>query len=482
MGVRQPFSISFLLLVLGLLAGPSCGAAAPSVRPYSLENLPEKEIWVGLTLGDAKVGYGHLSVQPAGAGLHEIRSEMVTVLRMLGIEKTIEMRARDVVRTDLTLVEFEAEILMDGNRLRLAGRTEGSRLLLDLENAGVASSRQLSFSGRLVPASAVGYLPLIEGLEPGRTYRFLAFSPDSLRIVSVEQRLEADSTMADAVFAVQARMDGQDSVTWLDAAGRVVVETAMRGLLRATPRTAWEAKAFLAAARESGQELLVKLSLVPTDRAVPQPRRIDRMSIVLEGIAFDPPPDIGQRCLRHAENWECEIGHNTQGNFDGDHADWLRSSFTVPATDPAIRRLSGDLTSTAPTAEAKVQAILKWLDANIRKESADGFTALDVLATRRAECQGHAYLYAALARASGVPTRVVNGLVYSGAHQGFLYHTWTESLLGDGWRVIDPTFGQLIADATHVKLIEGEDYADIAPIMNLIGRVTARVKSYEYRP
>jgi len=98
-----------------------------------------------------------------------------------------------------------------------------------------------------------------------------------------------------------------------------------------------------------------------------------------------------------------------------------------------------------------------------------------VLDARRAECQGHAYLYAALMRALEVPTRVVNGLVYSPDFGGFLYHTWAESLTGTGWRAVDPTFNQSRADATHIALVRGETLADLTPLVDWVGNTKIEV-------
>ena len=111
------------------------------------------------------------------------------------------------------------------------------------------------------------------------------------------------------------------------------------------------------------------------------------------------------------------------------------------------------------------------MDANIDKRAVDAFTAVDVLRAGQAECQGHAYLLAALARAMGLPARVVNGIVYSLEHDGFLYHSWNEVWLPEeGWRAVDATFGQPVADATHVKLIEGEHPAELLPLVGMVGR------------
>jgi len=128
---------------------------------------------------------------------------------------------------------------------------------------------------------------------------------------------------------------------------------------------------------------------------------------------------------------------------------------------------------------AKAQAILDWIGRNIRKEPADVFSALDVLTTGRAECQGHAYLFAALARASGIPTRVANGLVYADELKGFAYHAWNESLIDGQWIAIDPMFGQFEADATHFKLLYGENLGDLAPLAAWIG--TTRIAVLESR-
>jgi hypothetical protein len=74
----------------------------------------------------------------------------------------------------------------------------------------------------------------------------------------------------------------------------------------------------------------------------------------------------------------------------------------------------------------------------------------------------------------------MNGLVYSEQFNGFLYHSWTESLVGSHWQVVDPTFGQAVADATHIKLIEGENLADLMPLMDWVGKVKIRVLDVEH--
>ena len=37
----------------------------------------------------------------------------------------------------------------------------------------------------------------------------------------------------------------------------------------------------------------------------------------------------------------------------------------------------------------------------------------------------------------------------------FYYHQWAEVFVG-GWVAVDPTFDQAVADATHIKLVQGD--------------------------
>jgi len=67
-----------------------------------------------------------------------------------------------------------------------------------------------------------------------------------------------------------------------------------------------------------------------------------------------------------------------------------------------------------------------------------------------------AVLFSALAKIAGIPTRLITGLVYvGGANNVFGYHEWVEVWMGDRWIAMDPTFGQDIADATHIKFTQG---------------------------
>jgi len=108
----------------------------------------------------------------------------------------------------------------------------------------------------------------------------------------------------------------------------------------------------------------------------------------------------------------------------------------------------------------------------------DSQSPLETLKSGKGNCQSHARLYTALARAAGIPTRFVSGLVYAPG-QGFLYHSWAESYL-NGWVTVDPTFGQTPADLTHIKLVEGDSPDELSVLAGVIGRVQMKITEKSY--
>jgi transglutaminase-like putative cysteine protease len=96
--------------------------------------------------------------------------------------------------------------------------------------------------------------------------------------------------------------------------------------------------------------------------------------------------------------------------------------------------------------------------------------ALDANRTAKGDCTEHSILYVGLARAVGIPARVAVGIAYWPPGDGFGWHAWAEIFVGGAWMSVDPTWGQPIADATHVKLADGGP-AEQARIVMLLGQL-----------
>ena len=56
--------------------------------------------------------------------------------------------------------------------------------------------------------------------------------------------------------------------------------------------------------------------------------------------------------------------------------------------------------------------------------------ALEVLQSKKGDCNEHTVLFNAFARAAGIPAKTVVGVVY--LRGAFYYHAWSEVWLGSG--------------------------------------------------
>ncbi len=171
-----------------------------------------------------------------------------------------------------------------------------------------------------------------------------------------------------------------------------------------------------------------------------------------------------------------DTGEERQGSTDAAPSAFLRESFSVKSKDPATVSLSRKIVKgeTDPTHSARL--IHDWVFGNIEKVRTISLPiSTEALRTRKGDCNEHATLFIALARAAGIPSRFALGLVYGNG--SLYYHAWAEIFAGR-WIAVDPTLGQFPADASHIRLIIG-DLDKQAKIVSLIGKI--RIEGLEYR-
>jgi transglutaminase-like putative cysteine protease len=160
--------------------------------------------------------------------------------------------------------------------------------------------------------------------------------------------------------------------------------------------------------------------------------------------------------------------------------DLLHATPEVDSEHPRVRALAREIVGTTPGVYAAAVKIER--EVYRRLEKAYGVSrdrASEVIALGKGDCTEHALLFTALARASGVPTRQVHGLVFASYEDrvpALYWHAWVEVKAGEEWIALDPTFGQPVADATHIALGRGTQVDTVG----LLG--TLQVVAAEPRP
>jgi transglutaminase-like putative cysteine protease len=288
-------------------------------------------------------------------------------------------------------------------------------------------------------------------------------------------RVGADET---DVFVLRTRMRGIESRTHVLADGTVLrTEVPLGGITVAMRRE--DERTAKALSRTGVADLALRLSVpAPWPAGAPGPRAARRTVVAVGGI--DPLDGMAGGVQR--------VSRTDTGEFlltvDLDAAarekagpGALEPTIFVQSDAPRIVEAARAAVEGVPAAPpARAAALARWVFRRIQKGAA--FTlpsALDVLENPRGDCNEHAVLYAALARALGIPTRIAAGLVYLPSDGGrFYYHAWNEVHIDGAWRPVDPTFDQAEADAARIRLVVGELDEQVR-IATVAGRITTRI-------
>ena len=459
---------------------------------FTLHELPFDEYWTGLVFNGNKIGFTHLAISPVpdAGDLYELRARAILNFHFLGIEKKVSLQSIDRVNADLTVERTRGDYNLDGNRLKVTGNMTGEGFRVAIESRGEVHHEVHPVQGPLYPSSVIALYPVLHGLEVGRRYVYDVYDGETQSVATVTQEIvgfEASDLFEGHAFKIRTRLHGQEVTTWLGTTGLPLLEMSMGGVFIAGLESEEMARRYLTRAALNKQESVLEFSRVRAVPAVTKPRSVGAMTVELGGLGeFVVPSDERQRCRQRESVARCEILSARRPaaslvDETGEQQRYLRSTVTVPSAHAAIRELARRIAGPRMDRQEQIVSLVDWIRDNVENVAVDSFSALDVLATRKAECQGNTYLYAALARSLEIPTRVVNGLVSSESYGGgFFYPTWAESRVRDGWISVDPTFGQANADATHIKLLEGESLDQLAPLVGLMGKLNATVVAAEH--
>jgi transglutaminase-like putative cysteine protease len=140
--------------------------------------------------------------------------------------------------------------------------------------------------------------------------------------------------------------------------------------------------------------------------------------------------------------------------------------------DPHVTQLARlALRGTGDATEA-ARRLAAWVSSNIAPGAPSDLIGLQrTLETRRGDSSDRAVMFVVMAQSVGLPARPVAGLVYAGGR--FQYRAWAEVYV-DRWLAVDPTLGQVPADANHIRLLT-DGLARPAELVSLVGAVRPRL-------
>jgi hypothetical protein len=461
-------------------------------------------VFYAVMQGDKQVGFASSTIDTSTAVIEQ-RDYLVVDIPVGGTVHRAEARTNVTLTRTLRVRSFDVSLDAEQNPMRVEGTVEGDTLLRLLVRSGAgarADTQEIRLTGPILLPTLV---PLAVALEEkpkvGNSYVLPVFDPASMgsKDMTLNVRAESlfvvnDSSVYDSTagrwrpvlpdtvraWLLGTQGGGGGGGGWVDEQGRLVASSQMGFQLRREPyEVAFEnwrkdADAHAVAARPvSPDRDVLEITAIAANKRLRS--SLSRLRVRLGGVPLDGFDLAGGRQRLSGDTLivEREGAAALAARYIAipperrTHPD-LKAETFLEVNHPEIVALAQRVTFNSRDPRIIAKLLTTWVHDSLEKVVTVGIpSALHVLHTRRGDCNEHTQLFVALARASGVPTRIASGLAYVDGK--FYYHAWPEVMLR-GWVAVDPTFGQFPADAAHLRFVNG-GLGRQADLLRLVGNL-----------
>ena len=480
--MRRIFCLPTLLLAL-FFATRIHAAPLPPVT-----DLPVGEQWFSISLNDERTGFARQTISKRPGG-YEINVDSSVKLTVLGFSREAAIRESYLVTPELALRFFNIEQTLDGSSMKITGKAGVDGISMTVVNAGKTKNTLLKSKTPVYPAAVLNFYPLMKGFVPGRKYRLKTLDTEAQKIKEVVVTAVSVETLPGIGEAYRLQNDIYpmvDNDIWVDCLGKTLKESVRDGLVVTQAEDASSSARFLSQTALAKKDLVFDFSLIRAIPPITDPITLTRLVVEFDGWPEDMtlPEGSGQKVSgRTGQTLTVALIHPTPGEgtplTDAERKRYLEGTERIIPEHPEITAMKKSILGEEKNQSRIVELLTKWVASTIEGTVTDSQSPVETLKSRKGNCQSHARLYTSLARSADIPTRFVSGLVWM-PEKGFLYHSWAESNVGGNWLTVDPTFGQIPADLTHIRMFDGDAPDDVAPLARVIGRLKAKIITQEY--
>lgn len=448
-----------------------------------IEALSERDSWMNIIQKGRKIGMSHsvLSKNEDGYNLNET---VFMKINTMGMIQDINLSTQANLNPDFTLRTFDFRISSGRFDFKATGKVNGEILSIYTNDSG--APRKIDFPIKKKPYIVAGVVDaaLAAGLKEGELITFNIFDPATmseepvLLKVGEKEEIKIGGTSHNAVKMLLS-FKGTKQYLWIGEKGEILKEQGMLGisLEKTTREEALSGLSFQAS------EDLTRIASVPSNVIIENPEKLSFIKIKIDGIETGSLKLNDER--QTFENMELEIrkesiaGLPEQGRVNKRDIKWInyiKPTTFIQSDNGKILSVVINTVNSSDSPLVKTRKLMNWINTNIKKRPVISLPdAVSTLKNRVGDCNEHAMLMAALARAAGIPAKVEAGLVYLNGR--FYYHAWNLLYLGK-WITVDSLFNQMPADVTHIRFSTG-DQKEQLDLMGIIGNINIKVMEYK---
>jgi len=431
-----------------------------------------------------KVGYQYDSERSAG-DITEVTEKTRLRVKLLDNVEDIVTEAHYRLR-GYSMLSFDFKYLSPSGNVTASGERVGKSLRITINTVSGQSDLSIPAGEDLIPVSLLPAWLAAKSPRAGREYKVPVLDPltviagsggaipESVNRIAARERVDISSSGSYDTWRVESEISGVRITSWITDSGQLIKQSTPPGM------TALRDKEGSAADEGITEYDVTASTSIPSDTEIKDARNLKYLRVEIKGIEPGDGFELsdGYRQSSRGSVVEIRAGDlarlNTYEipNKDPLLARYLKPDNLIQSGDPEIISKSREILGGETDSLRAAEKINRWVYGYLKKTGTASIpNAKDVLKAGSGDCNEHSALFAALARAAGIPTKTVSGTIYLDGR--FYYHAWNEVYVGE-WVAVDPTFGQIPADATHIKLVEG-DLTKSSLIMNAAGKINLKI-------
>lgn len=438
------------------------------------------ERWYTFSIGGTPVGWVHERTDGR-------TTRTILTARLTRLGKSVDMRFDTVITEDVkgALVTLEYEALLAKQPMKLQARVDGNQVrILTPPHERVIEAGPDPLLGPM----AIARLTAERLRAAGDRIEYRIFSPELQGVAKVRRQLITASEQTPCgreARRIEETLEGLPTprTVWVDA-NALMIGDSLAGPFGAMSTCRSSKDAAMSAEGTLPADIYEK-TLARSNVRFGDPFALDRVVIRVKGRdPSQPLPDFTAHNQRVTATGVVEITRvprATTGAAGAPAPEFVGSNTYVESDHQEIVRIAKSLATADGYATAL--ALTKWTAENLTMDAGIVMArASELVRDRRGTCMGFATLLAALARAAGLPSRVVMGYVYYGGIWGG--HAWTEMLVDGAWLPFDAAvYAPGVASAARLS-VGSSSLADgggslVGPLSGLFGQVDIEIVEYE---
>ncbi len=473
--------IIFWLGMLLLLIARNTSLISPSAIARITFTPEDSDEWMGIYFNNRKVGYVNTIYRKEDTNQRIIEKSYLK-LKIMEQVREVKTIVNSLFDSKGIIKSFNFRIDSGDINLEVEGRAEGNGIALSINTGGITRKEFIKLSEPIYLPQSIKLFLKGKKLKEGDKYSIQLIDPSifkagemNLEVLGSENFKWKEEIIK--TYKIKSTFMGIESISYITEDGDVMREDGPLGTVALKES---KENAINKGWAQDDEADFILATAIPVKEEIKRQDALSYLKVRISGIDSDSINlNTGRQKLTGnlLEIKKEQLPENPKSSYklpySGENMkDYLKSSPLIQSDNPQIISSAKKIINNTDDPFLASNLLANWVYTKLEKIPTISIpSAIEVLRTKRGDCNEHAILFAALARSAGIPTKIAVGLVHQRGY--FFYHAWNEVFLGN-WVSIDPTLNQFPADVTHIKLAEG-DVWEWLKITNFVGSIRIEI-------